>query len=93
MSYGKQFSPNAIEILGKVYYVAQNNANASDDNPGTPEQPFQNISATGAMADAWDIVIIDDGVYREEVTLVGNGTSGCPNPLLSSKLPPARKCT
>lgn len=68
-----QYLPNASELSGTVYYVDHNAPNASDENPGTHERPFKTISRAGAAVDMYDVVIIDEGTYREEVPLLSNG--------------------
>ena len=48
MSNGKEYSPNAPELMGKTYYVDQNDPAASDDNPGSPDQTFAAIPKAAA---------------------------------------------
>ncbi len=67
------YLPNSPSSLGKSYYVAQNNPKASDGNPGTAERPFKSIGKAASTAKMYDRVIIDEGVYREQVRLVNNG--------------------
>ncbi len=67
------YFPNAYELMGKILYVAQNDPKASDDNPGTKERPFKTIGKAGSVVDQGDLVMIDEGVYREEVPLLKNG--------------------
>ncbi len=69
----QKYTPTAKENWGKTYYVSQQNPAASDDNPGTELQPFKTISAAGARIAMGDVVMIDEGVYREEVPLVATG--------------------
>ncbi len=73
-----RYFPNACEVPGTVYCVAQNAPNASDENPGTQERPFKTLSRAGAAAGMYDVVIIDEGTYREEVPLMGNGHAFIP---------------
>jgi len=47
-----------------VYHVAQTQA-ASDENPGTEEKPFRTISHAAGLAQAGDVVLVQEGVYRE----------------------------
>ena len=70
----RRYIPNAWEQVGDTYYVAQKQANASDDNPGTEELPFKTISAAAAKARDFDQVLIGEGVYREQVPIVGHGS-------------------
>ena len=53
--------------------IAQLTVAASDDNPGTAEQPFKTISKAGEVAVAGDTVIVHEGTYRETVTVKNNG--------------------
>ena len=69
----RRYIPNAWEQVGDTYYVAQKQANASDDNPGTEELPFKTISAAAGEARDFDQVLIDEGVYREQVPITGHG--------------------
>ena len=73
MSNSTEYSPNAHEVYGQIYYVAQADANASDGNPGTRDRPFRTISKAAAVADQGDVVTIDEGIYREEVPLLRHG--------------------
>jgi len=73
MSNGKEYSPNAPELMGNTYYVAQNDPAASDENPGSPDQPFATISRAAAVVDQGDLVIMDEGVYRGEVPIIRHG--------------------
>lgn len=58
-----------------TYHVAQCNPNASDDNPGTEELPWQTISKAATMLKAGERVVIHQGVYREWVQPEQGGTS------------------
>ena len=66
----KRYIPNAWETIGKTYHVAQNHPKASDDNPGTEELPFKTISAAAGKGRDYDQVLIDEGVYREQVPII-----------------------
>ena len=67
------FIPNTWGSLGNTYYVAQHHPQASDANPGTPELPFKSISAAATVAEECDRILIDEGIYREQVPLVAQG--------------------
>ncbi len=68
-----EYVPNSPSNIGRTYYVAQNDPKASDDNPGTKDRPFKTIAKAASLAKMFDKVIIDEGVYREQVRLVNNG--------------------
>jgi len=78
----KRYIPNAWDTHGDTYYVAQDNPNASDHNPGTEELPFKTISAAAAKARGYDQVLIDQGVYREQVPIIKHGSPWDPQSLL-----------
>ncbi len=69
----RPYIPNAWPALGTTYYVAQSHPGASDTNPGAAERPFKTITAAAAVARAYDRVIIDEGVYREQVPVLHEG--------------------
>ncbi len=85
------YHPNAFELMGTTYYVTQNDPKASDDNPGTKELPFKTISKAGAMADHGDLIMIDEGVYREEVPLARNGHMYVPWSRITYKAVPGKR--
>ncbi len=60
------------------YFVAQNDENASDDNPGTEELPFLTIQAAANVASAGDVVYIKEGTYRETIIPANSGTEKNP---------------
>ncbi len=60
------------------YEVAQRHPKATDDGPGTAEQPWKSISKAAQKAGPGDVVIIRDGIYRERVLLKNSGTSSKP---------------
>ncbi|MEI8247596.1 MAG: sialidase family protein [Lentisphaerota bacterium] len=68
-----KFIPNAFERLGREFYVSQNHPDASDGNPGTKIRPFKSISQAAHVMRPYDEIIIDEGVYREEIPLNVNG--------------------
>ncbi len=51
----------------KVYHVACEDPRASDDSPGTPEEPFKTIGRAAEILAAGEKVIIHGGIYRERV--------------------------
>ena len=69
----RRYIPNAWERVGDTYYVAQKQVNASDDNPGTRELPLKTVSAAAAKAREFDEILIDEGVYREQVPIIRHG--------------------
>jgi len=87
----KRYIPNAWETHGDIYHVAQNNPNASDDNPGTEELPFKTISAAAARARDFDQILIDEGVYREQVPIIKHGIPWEANSLLLFRAVPGKE--
>jgi len=61
-----------------VYYVAQQHPAASNENPGTADQPFKSISRAATQVKPGDRVVIEDGVYRECVRVETSGTADQP---------------
>ncbi len=78
----KRYIPNAWETHGDTYHVAQNHPKASDDNPGTEKLPFKTISAAARKARDYDQVLIDEGLYREQVPIIKHGSPWDPQSLL-----------
>ncbi len=66
------------QALAKSFVVAQRDLKASDDGPGTPEQPWKTISRAAKELAPGDLVIIRDGVYRERVQIKTSGTAQLP---------------
>ena len=65
--------------LGRVYYVDNLDARASDSNPGTHDLPLRSISRAASIAVAGDTVsVLPGGVYRERVAPKRGGTEGKP---------------
>lgn len=86
----KPYIPNAWETHGETYHVAQNCAHASDDNPGTESLPLKTISAATARARDFDQILIDEGVYREQVPITRHGTPWEANSLLLFRAVPGK---
>lgn len=63
---------------GRVLVVAQLHPAASDENSGTPDQPFKTISRAVRDLAPGDTVLIEDGVYRELVKVTVSGTAEQP---------------
>ena len=61
-----------------TYYVAQKNPQASDDGPGTAEQPWKTVEKAAATLQAGDRVIVHAGTYREFAEPKNSGTPGAP---------------
>ena len=87
----KRYIPNAWETHGTTYHVAQNHPKASDDNPGTEGFPFKTISAAAGKVKDFDQILIDEGVYREQVPITGHGYPWEPNSLLLFRAVPGKE--
>ena len=59
----------------KTYYVDNGNSNASDSNEGTQERPFRTISKAAEVLQPGERVVINSGVYREQVKPQLGGSS------------------
>jgi hypothetical protein len=53
--------------FSKTYHVDQNHSDASDQGPGTADQPFATIGAAAEVLQAGERAVIHAGVYREMV--------------------------
>jgi len=60
------------------YYVAQQDAQASDADPGSPERPFRTLDKACEVATAGDTVYVRQGVYREALIPKHFGEQGKP---------------
>jgi parallel beta-helix repeat protein len=67
-----------LSLHATIYEVAQRDPKASDDGPGTSEQPWKTLTKAVAQAGPGDTVVIDGGVYREEVVATTSGTAQQP---------------
>ncbi|MHB8902848.1 MAG: right-handed parallel beta-helix repeat-containing protein [Thermoguttaceae bacterium] len=63
---------------GETYHVARNGANASDDNPGTPDWPWKTIGKAADALRPGDTVLIHAGIYREHVRPARGGNPSQP---------------
>ena len=90
---GIWFDPSYEDILpngcptGNFYFVDQNNPNASDENFGTEEEPWETINHAAEVLQAGDTVLVREGVYNvgsspswstPAVTPSNSGTPGNP---------------
>jgi hypothetical protein len=66
------------QAAAAVYSVAQLHPAASDDNPGSTDQPFKTIGAAAKLVKPGDTVLIGTGVYREFVKIETSGTAAAP---------------
>lgn len=60
------------------YYVAQEDPQANDGNPGSRERPFKTLAKACEVATAGDTVHIGQGVYREALIPKHSGEKGKP---------------
>jgi hypothetical protein len=67
-----------ISLQAASYEVAQRDSQASDDGPGTVQQPWKTISKAAQTAGPGDLVVIGDGTYRERVVAKTSGTAEKP---------------
>jgi len=63
-------------VFSETYYVSA--SRGSDENAGTEEKPFKTIQKAADVMVAGDICLIDDGIYRETITLKTSGTKDKP---------------
>ena len=55
--------------LATRYTVNQQHSDASDENPGTEEQPLKTIGGATSLIKAGDLVIVHQGIYRENIAI------------------------
>jgi hypothetical protein len=67
-----------ISLRAATYTVAQRDPKAGDDGPGSAERPWKSLTKAAEKAEAGDIVLIRDGVYRERVLVGTSGTAEKP---------------
>jgi len=67
------YLPNSWGRIGRIWHVAMQHPDANDDNPGTINEPLHSISAAAQQAKEFDTILIDEGIYREEVALIRHG--------------------
>ncbi len=58
----------------KTYYVDCNAKNADDNGPGTKDHPFKTINHAAQVLQPGERVVIESGVYREEIRPARGGT-------------------
>ncbi len=73
----------------KTYYVDNSNPNASDNNAGTQERPFLTIGKAAELLQPGERVVINSGVYREQVRPKRGGSAA--DKLISYEAAPGAK--
>jgi parallel beta-helix repeat protein len=67
-------TPTAIPVPEEQHYYVSPNGN--DANPGTNTLPFQTINRAANVAKAGDVVLIQAGIYYEDVIPLQSGEPG-----------------
>ena len=65
-------------VDARTLIVDNGHTEASDDNPGSEEQPLLTIGAAARQAQAGDTVLVRPGHYRESVVIANSGKEGAP---------------
>jgi len=65
----------AASAEAATYYVAQEAPNASDENPGTEQQPWKTLTHAVEVATKGDTVYVEAGTYRGKLELAGEGVT------------------
>ncbi len=65
-------------LFAATYEVAQLNPKASDEGPGTTDQPWKTIGKATEVARPGDVIFIRGGIYRERVLVKTSGTFEAP---------------
>lgn len=58
----------------RTFYVAQQHAQASDDNPGSEDRPWKTIGRAASVLEPGDRVIVKAGLYRQWVRPARGGS-------------------
>ncbi len=61
--------------FARTYYADAQSPAASDDNPGTAEQPFKTIGKAARVLEPGENVVVRAGVYRETIRPARGGES------------------
>lgn len=72
--------------FAKTYYVACNAKNADDNGPGAKDHPFKTINHAAQVLQPGQRVVIESGVYREEIRPARGGTG--PDAMISYEAAP-----
>jgi hypothetical protein len=67
-----------MSASGRIYVVAQNHSDASDEGAGDEQNPFATINRAADLAEPGDTVLVHEGVYRERVSPRRGGLEGKP---------------
>jgi len=67
-----------VHSRAAVIHVDQRHPAASDESPGSAEQPLKTIGSAAARVKPGDTVSIHAGVYRESVVVEASGTADAP---------------
>lgn len=73
-------------VFAKTYWVDNSNPTASDDNPGTENQPFKSINRAAEVLQPGERVIVKAGIYRESVQPMKGGEG--PDKMISYQAEP-----
>ena len=68
----------AAAARGATYCVSQASAAAADANPGSEAKPWKTLSRAAGVVEPGDTVLIDSGVYREQLKLDKSGFADRP---------------
>ena len=68
----------SVSVQAATFEVAQRSPQASDGGDGTRERPWKTINRAAAKVAPGDIVVIRDGIYREQVVIKTSGTEQAP---------------
>jgi hypothetical protein len=72
------FFNSALVLSAATYVVAQRDPGADDSGLGSREHPWRTLGPAAERAMAGDRVVIEDGEYRESLTVRASGTSENP---------------
>lgn len=77
-----------VDDTPSTYYVDNQAASSSDNNPGTESEPWQTLSKASAAVKPGDTVIVRPGVYDERVKFAGGNLESATVPTTFVADPP-----
>ena len=70
-----------VTAYTRVYHVARQHPRATDDGPGSADQPFATIGRAAELLEPGEKVVVHEGVYRECVRPARGGSG--PNAMIA----------